>query len=59
MGQIKKDKSARIEVEDNRSRFEPDGTNSRYNKTYTQYVGEHLPPRQTKPAQDNAELSLE
>jgi len=58
MGQVHKDKSARIEIEGNRSRAA--GTGEESGRTFTQYLGENHPPKQAKPVQNSmSDLTIE
>lgn len=48
MGRIQKDKSAKIEIEDNRSKAGATGKSTGRQGTFTQYLGENQPPRQVQ-----------
>ena len=47
MGRIRRDKSAKIEIEDNKSRVDGTGRLG-HQGTYTEYLGENKPPRQVE-----------
>lgn len=48
MGRIQKDRSAKIEIEDNRSKVLASGKSTGRQGTFTEYLGENQPPRQVQ-----------